>query len=54
MPTGPLQENLICLKRVCRGVFAVGDGRGGNIKRAASAGGEGSIVVSFVHRVLSE
>jgi len=36
------------------GVFAVGDVRAGNIKRVASAVGEGSVVVSFVHRVLSE
>jgi thioredoxin reductase (NADPH) len=36
------------------GVFAVGDVRGGNIKRVASAVGEGAIAVSFVHRVLAE
>lgn len=36
------------------GVFAVGDVRAGNVKRVASAVGEGSIAVSFVHRVLSE
>jgi len=36
------------------GVFAVGDARGGNIKRVASAVGEGSIAVSFVHQVLHE
>jgi thioredoxin reductase (NADPH) len=36
------------------GVFAVGDVRCGNVKRVASAVGEGSIAVSFVHRVLSE
>lgn len=36
------------------GVFAVGDVRGGNIKRVASAVGEGSIAVAFVHRALSE
>ena len=36
------------------GVFAVGDVRSGNIKRVASAVGEGSIAVSFVHQVLSE
>src|SRR5881296_1379671 len=36
------------------GVFAVGDVRGGNIKRVASAVGEGSIAVSFVHQVLHE
>lgn len=36
------------------GVFAVGDVRAGNIKRVASAVGEGSIAVSFVHRALAE
>jgi thioredoxin reductase (NADPH) len=36
------------------GVFAVGDVRAGNVKRVASAVGEGSIAVSFVHRVLGE
>jgi thioredoxin reductase (NADPH) len=36
------------------GVFAVGDVRGGSIKRVASAVGEGSIAVSFVHRALAE
>ena len=35
-------------------VFAVGDVRGGNIKRVASAVGEGSIAISFVHKVLQE
>jgi len=36
------------------GVFAVGDARAGNVKRVASAVGEGSISVHLVHRVLSE
>jgi len=36
------------------GVFAVGDVRGGNIKRVASAVGEGAIAVAFVHQVLHE
>ncbi len=36
------------------GVFAAGDVRAGNIKRMASAVGEGSISVSFVHQVLHE
>jgi len=36
------------------GVFAAGDIRAGNIKRVASAVGEGSISVSFVHQVLHE
>jgi thioredoxin reductase (NADPH) len=36
------------------GVFAVGDVRGGNVKRVASAVGEGSIAVAFVHQVLHQ
>lgn len=36
------------------GVFAVGDVRAGNVKRVASAVGEGSIAVHLVHRVLAE
>ncbi len=34
------------------GIFAVGDVRGGNVKRVASAVGEGSIAVALVHQVL--
>jgi thioredoxin reductase (NADPH) len=33
-------------------IFAVGDVRGGNVKRVASAVGEGSIAVALVHQVL--
>jgi thioredoxin reductase (NADPH) len=36
------------------GVFAVGDVRCGNVKRVASAVGEGSIAISFVHGILRE
>jgi thioredoxin reductase (NADPH) len=36
------------------GVFAVGDVRAGNVKRVASAVGEGSIAVAFVHQVVHE
>jgi thioredoxin reductase (NADPH) len=36
------------------GIFAVGDVRSGNVKRTASAVGEGSVAVSLVHRVLRE
>ena len=36
------------------GVFAVGDVRAGNIKRVASAVGEGSNAIAFVHQVLPE
>ncbi|HEY7082804.1 MAG TPA: FAD-dependent oxidoreductase [Nitrososphaeraceae archaeon] len=35
-------------------VFAVGDVRGGSIKRVASAVGEGSIAISFVHKALQD
>ncbi len=35
-------------------VFAVGDVRGGSIKRVASAVGEGSVAVSLIHKVLQE
>ena len=35
-------------------MFAVGDVRSGNIKRVASAVGEGSIAIAFVHQVLKE
>jgi thioredoxin reductase (NADPH) len=36
------------------GVFAVGDVRANSVKRVASAVGEGSICVQFVHRALAE
>ena len=36
------------------GVFAVGDVRAGNVKRVASAVGEGSISIYLVHRLLAE
>ena len=36
------------------GIFAVGDVRCGNVKRVASAVGEGSIAVTFVHQVLRQ
>jgi thioredoxin reductase (NADPH) len=50
----PLSRPPHLLETSLPGVFAVGDVRGGNIKRVASAVGEGSIAVSFVHRVLTE
>ena len=36
------------------GVFAAGDVRGGSIKRVASAVGEGSTVISFIHKIIQE
>jgi thioredoxin reductase (NADPH) len=50
----PLSRMPYLLETSLPGVFAVGDIRGGNVKRVASAVGEGSIAISFVHRVLSE
>jgi thioredoxin reductase (NADPH) len=50
----PLTRPPFLLETSLPGVFAVGDARGGNIKRVASAVGEGSIAVAFVHRVLHE
>lgn len=50
----PLQRAPYLLETSMPGVFAVGDVRCGNIKRVASAVGEGSIVVSFVHRILAD
>jgi thioredoxin reductase (NADPH) len=50
----PLARPPHLLETSLPGVFAVGDVRGGNVKRVASAVGEGSIAVSFVHQVLRE
>jgi len=50
----PLSRPPYLLETTLPGVFAVGDIRGGNVKRVASAVGEGSIAVSFVHQVLAE
>jgi len=50
----PLNRAPYLLETSLPGVFAVGDVRGGNVKRVASAVGEGSIAVSFVHQVLAE
>jgi thioredoxin reductase (NADPH) len=50
----PLARAPHLLETSLPGVFAVGDVRCGNVKRVASAVGEGSIAVSFVHKVLQE
>jgi len=50
----PLARAPFLLETSLPGVFAVGDVRGGSVKRVASAVGEGSIAVSFVHQVLAE
>jgi thioredoxin reductase (NADPH) len=48
----PLDRSPFLLEASLPGVFAVGDVRAGNVKRVASAVGEGSTAVSFVHEVL--
>jgi len=50
----PLARQPHLLETSLPGVFAVGDVRGSSIKRVASAVGEGSIAISFVHKVLQE
>lgn len=50
----PLARPPYLLETSLPGVFAVGDVRGGSIKRVASAVGEGSIAISLVHQVLQE
>src|SRR5215470_3442377 len=50
----PLERSPYLLETSLPGVFAVGDVRCGSVKRVASAVGEGSIAVSFVHRTLAE
>lgn len=63
IPTGPemvratnawmLQREPYLLETSVPGVFAVGDVRANAIRRVASAVGEGSIAVQFVHRYLA-
>jgi thioredoxin reductase (NADPH) len=50
----PLARPPHLLETSLPGVFAVGDVRRGNVKRVASAVGEGSIAITFVHQALQE
>jgi thioredoxin reductase (NADPH) len=50
----PLSRPPQMLETSLPGVFAVGDIRSGNVKRVASAVGEGSISIHLVHRALVE
>ena len=52
--TWPLARPPYLLETSLPGVFAVGDVRSGNVKRVASAVGEGAIAIHMVHRVLAE
>jgi thioredoxin reductase (NADPH) len=50
----PLPRSPHMLESSLPGVFAVGDIRAGSVKRVASAVGEGSMAIQFVHKVLAE
>ena len=50
----PLARSPQMLETTLPGVFAVGDVRSGNVKRVASAVGEGAIAIHLVHRALAE
>ena len=50
----PLTRPPFLLETSRPGLFAVGDVRSGNIKRVASAVGEGSIAIAMVHQVLQQ
>jgi thioredoxin reductase (NADPH) len=50
----PLARAPQMLETSLPGVFAVGDARAGNVKRVASAVGEGAISVLMVHHALAE
>jgi len=50
----PLRRAPFLLETSVPGVFAVGDIRANSVKRVASAVGEGSMAVQFVHLVLAE
>jgi len=53
-PRWPLARPPQMLETSLPGVFAVGDVRSGNVKRVASAVGEGAISIHLVHRTLAE
>ena len=52
--TWTLARGPLMLETSLPAVFAVGDVRSGNVKRVASAVGEGAISVNLVHRALAE
>jgi thioredoxin reductase (NADPH) len=50
----PLEREPFMLETNVPGIFACGDARHESVKRVASAVGEGSVSVSFVHQILAE
>ena len=49
-----VQRDPYLLETIVPGVFAAGDVRSGAMNRVASAVGEGSMAISYVHRFLAE
>ena len=49
-----LNRDPFLLETSCAGIFAAGDVRAGAMNRVASAVGEGSMAISFVHKYLAE
>jgi thioredoxin reductase (NADPH) len=49
----PLDRDPYLFESSIPGVFAVGDVRSNSVKRVASAVGEGSVAVQFIHRHLA-
>jgi thioredoxin reductase (NADPH) len=55
MPRGwALDREPVLLETSVPGVYAVGDVRHSSVKRVASAVGEGSVAIQFVHQHLSK
>jgi thioredoxin reductase (NADPH) len=50
----PLEREPYLLETCIPGVFACGDARHASVKRVASAVGEGSVSVTFMHQILAE
>ncbi len=50
----PLPRKPYLLETSIPGVFAAGDVRANSVKRVASGVGEGSLAISFIHKVLTE
>ena len=50
----PLERDRYLLETSVPGIFACGDVRSGPVKRVASAVGEGSLAIAFVHQYLNE
>jgi thioredoxin reductase (NADPH) len=50
----PLERDPYMLETSVPGIFACGDVRSGSVKRCASAVGEGSMAIAFVHQYLSD